>query len=83
MREIGILDARTRFSALVAQVEADGEAVLVTRHGKPVVKISAVGESRLSDAELAERFRQIRERAAAQFGADPFDWKAAVDDGRE
>lgn len=83
MREVGILDARTNFSALVAEVEADGEPVLITRHGRPVARLSAAGESRLSGVELAERFRQIRERAAAEFGKAPFDWKAAVEDGRE
>ena len=40
MREVGVLEAKTGFSALIAEVERTGEEVVVTRHGRPIVRIS-------------------------------------------
>ena len=40
MDEIGILEARNNFSALVERAE-NGEDVVITRHGKPVAKLVA------------------------------------------
>ena len=68
MREIGILEAKTNLSALITQIEAEGEAVLITRHGKPVAKLSAATSResplrprKLAAEDLAERFRRRRE----------------------
>ena len=82
MREIGVLEARTVFSALVAEVERTGEAVLVTRHGRPIVRISpAIPRPRLSAEEraaldegraLASRDRQLLDAPSAA-GVDVFD----------
>jgi len=59
MDEFGILDARNKFSALVERAEK-GENVIITRHGKPVVKMVAV---ELEDEE--ERRRRAREAVEA------------------
>lgn len=40
MEKIGIYDARARLSELVERVEA-GEEVVLTRHGRPVVRMVA------------------------------------------
>ena len=39
MREIGVLEAKTSFTSLIAEVERTGEEVLVTRRGRAAVKI--------------------------------------------
>ena len=41
MREIGVLEAKTSFTSLIAEVERTGEEVLVTRRGRAGVKIGA------------------------------------------
>ena len=50
MRSVAIAEAKDRFSELVAAAEA-GEEIVVTRHGKPAVRITAVKE----DATEAKR----------------------------
>jgi prevent-host-death family protein len=72
MREVSVQEARTHFSALLDAVETHGEMVVITRHGRPVAKLSpasGVNQSpapRLaSAAELTERFRVPRQRVAA------------------
>ena len=42
MDTIGLFEAKTKFSEICARVEARREAVLVTRRGKPLVKIEPV-----------------------------------------
>jgi prevent-host-death family protein len=42
METIGLFEAKTKFSEICARVEARREAILVTRRGKPLVKIEPV-----------------------------------------
>lgn len=39
MREVGMLEAKTGLSALVADVQRTGEEIVLTRHGRPAAKI--------------------------------------------
>ena len=39
MNAIGLFEAKTKFSEICARVAAGGQAVLVTRRGKPLVRI--------------------------------------------
>jgi prevent-host-death family protein len=82
MREVGVLEAKTGFSGLVAEIERTGEEVIVTRHGRPVVRISAVSEQRLSRAERAALVRQILAERREQPDAEPFDIRQALDRDR-
>lgn len=69
MREIGVLEAKTRFSALVSEVEEKGGEITVTRHGRPIVKIVKVDPPRptkVSGEELARRFRELRDSIVAR-----------------
>ena len=70
MREVGVLEAKTKLSALLDAVENDGEEVVITRHGKPVARLSAANgphrARRLSGTELSERFRALRERLSRE-----------------
>lgn len=73
MREVGVLEAKTHLSALLDAVEKGGEAVLITRNGRPVAKLSPANDASLlprkvSAAELVVRSKALRERIAA---ADP------------
>ena len=54
MDTIGLFEAKTHLSELVARAER-GEEVIITRHNKPVAKIVPIGEV---PAELVERRRR-------------------------
>ena len=65
MRTFGVLEARTRFSALVSEVEQTGEEVTVTRNGRPVVKVvpaKATRHGQMSGEELQRLFADLRAR---------------------
>ena len=74
MREVGVLEAKTHLSALLDGLERGGEEIVITRHGKPVARLSAQPVAanapakgpRLSGAELSERFRLLRERISRE-----------------
>lgn len=83
MRELGILEAKTGFSALVADVERTGEEVTVTRHGRPAVRIVPAGSARRLTRE--QRRALIEETLAArdrQPAGEPFDIREALDRDR-
>jgi len=42
--QIAIADAKAHFSELIRKAEA-GESILITRHGRPVVQLSAAGQA--------------------------------------
>jgi len=39
MKEVGLYDAKTKLSALVAELETGGEPIALTRHGKIVAEL--------------------------------------------
>lgn len=39
MKTVNVHEAKTRLSALLAEVEKSGETVLICRHGKPVADL--------------------------------------------
>ena len=64
MKEIPLHEARNSLSALVAEIEASGESVIVTCHGKPAARLSSAaaedrGETR---ATVARRLIEQLER---------------------
>jgi len=60
MERIGIYDARARLSELVERVEA-GEEVVLTRHGRPVVRmVAASTKPEKSGAATVKRIRALR-----------------------
>ncbi len=82
MKEIGILEAKTHLSALLNEVE-DGVEIVITRHGKPVARLVSASVRSRPGPEIADSFREVRDRIAAEWQAsEPFDWKAAVEVGR-
>ena len=85
MRQIGVLEARTAFSAILSEVEATGEPVLITRHGKVVARLAPERAPRMDKAEAARRLLALRADLAASHPdtTKPFDVKAAINEGRE
>jgi prevent-host-death family protein len=86
MREVGVLEAKTRLSALLDEIERTGEPVVITRHGKPVARLSPERPRRQWTAETFEAVIKRRDeiaREAEARGAEPFDWKEAAREGRE
>jgi antitoxin (DNA-binding transcriptional repressor) of toxin-antitoxin stability system len=60
MREVGAFEAKNTLSALLDLVEK-GEEVLITRHGKPVAKLTRpeAGHDRARARAAAERIREL------------------------
>lgn len=89
MREVGLLEAKTHLSALVADVERGGGTIIITRHGKPVAELrpspaTVAPQRRLTGPELAERFRQLRERISRESPeTDNLTWEEIRDWRRE
>lgn len=60
MREVGTLEARNSFSALLELVEK-GEEITITRHGKPVAKLVPSTRTEEQRAKAREAARAIVE----------------------
>lgn len=71
MREVGVLEAKTHLSSLLAAVEKEGETVTITRHGRAVATLAPVSEAGRVSArktpakELVARFEALRNSIAA------------------
>ena len=50
MESVGLFEAKTRLSELVARAEAGGE-VVITRHNRPVARLVAYGEQAAVDVQ--------------------------------
>jgi prevent-host-death family protein len=68
MKQIALYEAKNTLSALIAEVERTGEEVIITRHGKPAVRIGPVGVDRSPEAmkALGERLLANLERQRAE-----------------
>jgi prevent-host-death family protein len=83
VKEVGVREARTHFSALLNEVGAGGD-VVITRRGKPVAKLVRVeAATPRPGPEAAARIRAFRDEIERKYGSfEDFDWKAAVEYGR-
>jgi prevent-host-death family protein len=89
MQSIPINEAKTRLSALIHAVE-QGEEVVLTRHGKPVVRLVAETAEGPSQAERDKRAAQALADLRAfralwrplEPGEKKLDWKELRDEGR-
>jgi prevent-host-death family protein len=81
MRQVGVLEAKTHFSALLDAVEREGEEIVITRHGRPVARLSSSmveprRKRRLSGAELVQRSIELQDRlSAAHPELDDLTWE--------
>ena len=86
MREVGVLEAKTNLSALIEAVERGGEDILITRHGKPVARLSAAasqGAGHQSGKALLAQAMVLRERISREAPqTDDLSWSQIKDEMR-
>ena len=82
MPEVGAFEAKNTLGTLLDRVER-GEEIVITRHGKPVARLSSV-TGRIDRTQAAEAAQRIRDRAM-KLEPGSFNWgefKAYRDEGR-
>lgn len=78
MITVGAFEAKTHLSALLDRV-ANGEEVVITRHGRPVARL--VGAEQADQARVNEAFEKLMQlRRGTTLGG--LSWKALRDEGR-
>jgi prevent-host-death family protein len=79
METVGLFEAKTHLSELIARVEA-GDEVIITRHNKPVARLvpvtAPVVDGNAKRRSIEALLRGARGRSLA------LDWKALRDEGR-
>lgn len=79
MESIGLFEAKTHLSELVARAER-GEEVVITRHNKPVARLVPMPAAQ---ADASYRQQALDELLAAAKGRHlGADWKLLRDEGR-
>lgn len=83
---VGLFEAKTRFSELVARAEA-GEEVVITRHNRPVAKLVPIAAGRIdmatrrkAIASIDKLRRQFAGRGIAITGDEIGEW---IREGRD
>ncbi len=79
---IGAFEAKNKLAALLDRAE-QGEEVVITRHGRPVAKLVAVGDVR--DPQRTRLAVDGLHALAKELNLGPFDWsewKEYRDEGR-
>jgi len=82
MTEIGIFDAKTRFSELIEQVSRTGQPITVTKRGKPVAQIGPVAPPRMSEQERKAAFAALKKLRATLPPVEPGQIREWIDEGR-
>ena len=78
MITVGSFEAKTHLSALLDRV-AEGEEVVITRHGKPIARLVRVEEFDRARADAAfDELKRLRE--STTLGG--LSWKELRDEGR-
>ncbi len=77
MTEIALYEAKAHLSALIDQVATTGAEIVITRHGKPVAKLSAVND----DSALESALRHLL-AARSQSQPGPGTLRDLIDEGR-
>ena len=88
MRAVGVLEAKTHLSALLDELRETGEAIVITRHGKPVARLTPEHQfpqprRRLTGHELAESARRFRESQKPDPEFDQLSWEELKKIARE
>ena len=79
MKTVGVFEAKTRFSALVADAER-GITTIVTKNGKPVAEVGPVrGDSSKRRKGVLQRIEVLRKR----FGLKNINWRELINEDRE
>ncbi|KAA5804898.1 type II toxin-antitoxin system Phd/YefM family antitoxin [Alkalicaulis satelles] len=74
MKFVGVLEAKTHLSRLLDEIEATGEPLVITRHGKPVATIygAGAGAGPVRAAGVADGDGQAAFQGEAEAPSDPF-----------
>jgi antitoxin (DNA-binding transcriptional repressor) of toxin-antitoxin stability system len=62
MKQIGLSEAKTRFSKICEQGAAKGEAIVITRRGIPLVKIGPVSGAGSKPSSVWDRRAKYQKR---------------------
>jgi prevent-host-death family protein len=87
VQTVGLFEAKTHFSELVARAEA-GEEVVITRHNRPVARLVPVNSNGVIDAAKRRKAIAAIDKVRRQFAdggvaITPDDIAQWVRDGRE
>ena len=86
MIAIGLFEAKTKFSEICERVAANGVAVVVTRRGKPLVKIEPIPAAKARSVSVWDRradFEKKGARFTEGFTLPPRErqtWRGPLDD---
>ncbi|RKR02897.1 type II toxin-antitoxin system Phd/YefM family antitoxin [Maricaulis maris] len=87
MIEVGVLEAKTRLSALLEMIEQGEGPIAITRYGKRIAvlakDVSYDEPPRLSGTELAARLKAFRERQSSAPELDGLVWDEIKDENRK
>ncbi len=72
MREVGILEAKTGLSGLVADVQRTGEEIVLTKHGRPAAKIVPISPASAAVERDPVEWCQRVEKLLAARDAEPY-----------
>jgi prevent-host-death family protein len=75
MKSVGIFEAKTRLSEICEEVARSGVGVVVTRRGKPLVRIDPIERDRFSVWEDREEYVAERGRMREEFEIPERDWR--------
>jgi prevent-host-death family protein len=81
MRTVGAYEAKTRFSELLADV-ANGETVVVTKHGVPVAQLVPIRHDFAAAAAAIEEWERYRDEHNISLG-EGITIRELIEDGRE
>ncbi|MFZ4071863.1 MAG: type II toxin-antitoxin system Phd/YefM family antitoxin [Caulobacterales bacterium] len=70
MREVALYDAKNNLSALIAEIEASGEEIVITRHGAPAARLGPVVRA-ATPAERGELLARLAANRDAWAAAHP------------
>ena len=79
MQTIGAFEAKTHLSALLEQVEK-GQVMFITKHGKPVAKLSPIG---ISAEDIKKSVWKLKEFQAKHKIVLDLECKTLRDEGRK
>lgn len=83
MKAVGLFEAKTHLSELIARVEK-GESIIITRRGEEVAQIVPfASEKALRSKEAARRIFALQEEMRQQFGdEDKMTIREMIEEGR-
>ncbi len=71
MKTVGLFEAKTKLSEICDQVSKSGQAVVITRRGKPLVRIDSIREEPMT---IRERRADYMTRHGSQEESDETDF---------